>query len=128
MTKERDLSRRERQIMDIVYELGHATAAEILDRLPDPPSPSSVRTMLRILEERGHLRHTQDGPRHIYHPTVPRTRAKRSALRHVLKTFFENEVEGVVETLLDLEGERLSPEQVERLAELIEKMRQEESS
>ncbi|MEQ8762615.1 MAG: BlaI/MecI/CopY family transcriptional regulator [Planctomycetota bacterium] len=126
MTDPQNLSRRERQIMDIVYELGQATSAEILERLPDPPSAASVRTLLRILEERGHLRHTPDGPRYVYHPTVPRNRASRSALRHVLRTFFENRVTGVVETLLDIEGKNLSQEEVARLAELIEHIQETE--
>ena len=85
------LSRRERQIMDIVYEAGQASAADVLDRLPDPPSYSAVRAMLRVLEEKGHLRHKQDGPRYVYLPTVSRDEARRSALRRLLRTFFDGE-------------------------------------
>src|SRR6266567_3008449 len=82
------LSRRERQIMDVVYRRGRATAAEIHDQLPDPPHAAAVRTLLRILEKKGHLRHEKDGLRHIYLPTTPRSVAQRSALRHLLGTFF----------------------------------------
>src|SRR5687768_6458536 len=84
-----DLSRRERQIVDILYSNGRATAAEVQAALPDPPSYSAVRAMLRILEEKGHVRHEQDGPRYVYVPTLARDNAKRSALQHVLKTFFD---------------------------------------
>src|SRR3712207_242967 len=103
-----DLSRRERQIMDVVYRLERATASEVLERLPDPPSYSAVRTLLRILEEKGHLRHEQDGPRYVYLPTVPRDSAKESALRHVLRTFFDNSAEAAVAALLDIRGDGLS--------------------
>src|SRR3954447_16757773 len=83
------LSRRERQIMDVVYRHGHATAAEIHHELPDPPVAAAVRTLLRILEEKGHLRHEKDGPRHVYYPTTPRSVAQRSAIRHLVGTFFD---------------------------------------
>ena len=82
------LSRRERQIMDVVYRLGRATAAEVQEGLPDPPSYSAVRALLRVLEEKGHLRHEQDGPRNVYVPTVPRDAARSSAVRALLETFF----------------------------------------
>src|SRR4029078_10085385 len=85
----RDLSRRERQILDILYERGEATAADVQIALPEPPSYSAVRALLRILEEKGHVRHKQDGPRYVYLPTLARDNAKRSALRHILKTFFD---------------------------------------
>ena len=88
-----DLSRRERQIMDVVYRRGRATAAEVRDNLPDPPSYSAVRALLRLLEEKGHLGHEQDGRPYVYRPTVPASRARRSALRRVLQTFFDDSVE-----------------------------------
>lgn len=118
------LSRRERQIMDVVYRLGRATAAEVLDGLPEPPSYSAVRTMLRLLEEKGHLRHEQDGPRYVYVPTVARDRARRSALDHLVRTFFDGSTEDVVAALL-ARGDRPSEEELERLARLIEQARAE---
>ncbi|HEX2091710.1 MAG TPA: BlaI/MecI/CopY family transcriptional regulator [Longimicrobiaceae bacterium] len=121
-----DLSRRERQIMDVIYRLERATAAEVLDRLPDPPSYSAVRTLLRILEEKGHLRHEQDGPRYVYLPTVPRDSAKESALKHLLRTFFDGSTEAAVAALLDLQGEDLSDRELDRLARLIDQARQPE--
>lgn len=119
------LSRRESQIMDIVYELGRASAAEVRERLPDPPSYSAVRALLRVLEDKGHLRHEQDGPRYIFLPTVPRERARRSALEHLVQTFFEGSAAGAVAALLDLESTRLEPEEYERLSEMIEQARRE---
>src|SRR5436190_7029140 len=95
------LSRRERQIMDVVYRRGHATAAEIREQLPDPPVAAAVRTLLRILEEKGHLRHEKDGPRHIYYPTTPRSIAQRSAVRHLLGTFFDGSRAAAVAALVD---------------------------
>src|SRR3954469_12868431 len=83
------LSRRERQIMDVIYRRGQATAAEVLEDMPDPPSYSAVRAMLRLLEEKGHVRHEQDGPRYVFLPTLHRDRASRSALTHVVRTFFD---------------------------------------
>ncbi len=121
-----DLSRRERQIMDVIYRLGQATAAEVLDRLPEPPSYSAVRTLLRILEEKGHVRHEQDGPRYVYLPTVPRDSAKESALRHLLGTFFDNSAEAAVAALLDLKGDGLSEAELDRLSRLIDQARQQE--
>ena len=88
-----DLSRRERQIIDILYSQGRATAAEVQAALPEPPSYSAVRAMLRILEEKGHVRHEQDGPRYVYLPTVGRDNAKKSAMRHMLQTFFDGSAE-----------------------------------
>src|ERR671925_464450 len=94
------LSRRERQIMDIIYARGQATAAEVTAALPDPPSYSAVRALLRILEQKGHLRHEQDGPRYVFLPTVPRDRARRSAMRHLVRTFFDGSTEDAVAALL----------------------------
>ena len=119
----RDLSRRERQILDILYERGRATAAEVQTGLPEPPSYSAVRALLRILEDKGHVHHQQDGPRYVYVPTVARDNAKRSALRHVMKTFFDNSAEQAISALLDDRSSNLSPAELDRLARLIDKAR-----
>ena len=121
----RELSRRERQIMDLLYQRGRATAAEVQEDLPDPPSYSAVRAMLRVLEDKGHVRHQQDGPRYVYLPRVARDRAKRSALRHVVRTFFDGSREQLVAALLDDRSTQLSEEELERLARLIERARKE---
>jgi predicted transcriptional regulator len=118
-----NLSRRERQIMDILYRLGQATAAEVLDELPDPPSYSAVRAMLRVLEEKGHLRHEQQGPRYVYLPTMPRDRARRSALKHLLQTFFDGSAPQAVAALLDLSKSELSGDDLDRLSNLIDDAR-----
>jgi BlaI family transcriptional regulator, penicillinase repressor len=118
------LSRRERQIMDILYQREQASAAEVLEDLPDPPSYTSVRTLLRILEEKGHLKHKQQGNRYIYLPTVPRDRARRSALQRVLQTFFDGSTEQAVATLLDLSAPKLSDADLDRLANLIDEAKQ----
>jgi predicted transcriptional regulator len=118
------LSRRERQIMDVIYRLGRATAAEVLERLPDPPSYSAVRAMLRVLEDKGHVRHEQDGQRYVYLPTVAREKARKSALAHLVKTFFDGSVERAVTALLD-SGGRLTDEEYDRLARLIKRARSE---
>jgi len=119
----RDLSRRERQILDILYERGEATAADVQIALPEPPSYSAVRALLRILEEKGHVRHKQDGPRYIYLPTVARDNAKRSALHHVLKTFFDGSAEQAISALLDESSSKLSSAELDRLARLIDTAR-----
>jgi predicted transcriptional regulator len=116
----RDLSRRERQILDILYQHGRATAAEVQAALPEPPSYSAVRALLRILEEKGHVRHEQDGPRYVYLPTVGRDNAKRSALRHILQTFFDGSAEQAISALLDESSAKLSPAELDRLARLID--------
>src|SRR6478609_1097127 len=118
-----DLSRRERQIIDILYQKGRATAAEVQAALPEPPSYSAVRALLRILEEKGHVRHQQDGPRYVYLPTLARDNAKRSALHHVLKTFFDGSAEQAISALLDESSSRLSPAELDRLARLIDSAR-----
>jgi predicted transcriptional regulator len=115
------LSRRERQIMDIIYRRGRATAAEVLHDLPDPPSYSAVRAALRLLEEKGQLRHENEGARYVFMPTVPRDRARTSALSHVVRTFFGGSAEQVVNALV--EEEKLSPAELDRLARLIERAR-----
>ncbi|NIM50911.1 MAG: BlaI/MecI/CopY family transcriptional regulator [Gemmatimonadales bacterium] len=119
------LSRRERQIMDVIYRLGKATAQEVRGNLPDPPSYSAVRALLRVLEEKGHVRHRQEGPRYLYLPTVARDKARRSALKQLLRTFFDGSAEAAVAALLDMSVDELSDEELERLAELIERTRQE---
>lgn len=121
----RELSRRERQIMDLLYQRGRATAAEVQAELPDPPGYSAVRAMLRVLEEKGHVRHQQDGPRYVYLPRVARDRAKRSALRHVVRTFFDGSTEQLVAALLDDGSTQLSEGELDRLASLIERARKE---
>ena len=114
-----DLSRRERQIIDILYAQGRATAAEVQAALPEPPSYSAVRAMLRILEEKGHVKHEQDGPRYVYKPTVARDNAKKSAMRHMLQTFFDGSAEQAISALLDDQSARLSDQELDRLARLI---------
>ena len=115
-----DLSRRERQIMDVLYTNGRATAAEVQMAMPEAPSYSAVRAMLRILEDKGHVRHDQDGPRYVYLPTVPRENAKRSALRHMLHTFFDGSAEQAISALLDEPSSKLSDAELDRLARLID--------
>jgi predicted transcriptional regulator len=119
------LSRRERQIMEALYRLGQASAADIRDNIADPPSYSAVRAHLRILEEKGHVLHSQDGQRYIFSPTVPREKARRSALNGLLRNFFEGSREEMVATLLDLGAKDLEPEELERLAALIDQARKE---
>jgi predicted transcriptional regulator len=119
------LSRRERQILDIVYRLEQATVSQVRAQMPEPPSYSAVRGLMRILEEKGHLQHRQQGPRYVYSATVPRDEARRSAMRHLVATFFDGSVEGAVATLLDLESAEADDETYERLAELIERAREE---
>lgn len=119
------LSRRERQIMDVAYQLGRASVGEILDALGDPPSYSAVRALLRILEEKGHLRHEQDGARYVYIPTLSRAKASRSALRGLVTTFFDGSPEQAMAALLDVSREDLSSEDLDRLAALIDQARQE---
>lgn len=117
------LGRRERQIMDIVFRLGKATAAEVQEELEDPPSYSSVRTMLSLLEEKGHLSHYQDGPRYVYQPTLSRDRARSSALSHLVDTFFGGSEEAVVTSLLQ-DSEGFSEEELNRLQEMIRRARE----
>jgi predicted transcriptional regulator len=118
------LSRREREIMDVIYRAGRATAAEVLDQLADPPSYSAVRALLRVLEEKGHLRHEEDGPRYVFVPTVPRERARTSALRQVLHTFFDGSTEQAVAALLDMRS-KLSDAELDRLSQIIADARKE---
>ena len=125
MRKDKSLSRRERQIMDIIYEMKEATALQVLERLPSPPGYSAVRALLRVLEQKGHLSHRQDGPRYVFRPVLPRAKARRGALEDVLKTFFDNSTEDAVATLLDISEDTLSEADYIRLLELIEKARNE---
>jgi len=119
------LSRRERQIMDIVYRRGQATAAEIHEQLPDAPCAAAVRTLLRILEDKGHLRHEKDGPRHVYFPTTPRSVAQRSAVRHLLGTFFGGSRAAAVAALLEESDRPLSDDERAELANVIRRLRTE---
>ena len=120
------LRRREREIMEVVYRLGRASVAEVLANLADPPSYSSVRTMLNLLEQKGLLRHKPDKRRYVYYPTVPRDRAKHSALSDVLKTFFDGSPTQVVAALLDSSARKLSDDELGELAGMIEQARKRE--
>jgi len=121
----RNLSRRERQIMDILYQRGRAAASEIQQALPDPPTYSAVRAKLRVLEEKGHVRHEEESLRYVYVPTVAREAARRSALRHMVSTFFGGSVEQTVAALLDLSAANLSNNDLDRISSLIEVARKE---
>lgn len=117
------LGRRERQIMNVVFARGRATAAEILEELPDPPSYSAVRGMLRLLESKGWLRHEWDGPRYVYLPTADPERVRTSAVKHLLKTFFSDSMESAVAAMLGATEKSLTDEELRRMARLIEEAR-----
>jgi BlaI family penicillinase repressor len=119
-TRSEQLSRRERQILDLLYKAGKATAADVQAGLPDPPSYSAVRAMLRILEDKGHVRHDLDGLRYVYMPTVGRDRAKRSALKHVVNTFFDGSATQVMAALFEMSPRELGDEELSRLKRLID--------
>jgi predicted transcriptional regulator len=119
------LTRREREIMDILHRRGRATAHEVLAELPDPPSYSAVRALLRLLEERGHVKHVEEEQRYVYRPVASRGDARRNALAHVVKTFFAGSVEQAVATLVESSRARLSHEELERLGELIDRAKKE---
>jgi BlaI family penicillinase repressor len=123
--KQPPLSRRERQIMEIVYGFGSATAGDVLEAMADPPSYSAVRAMMRILEEKGHLTHAHDGPRYVYTPVVPRAAASQSALRQLVKTFFDGSTTQAAAALLDMSDSRLTSDEAEQLTRLIEKAKRE---
>jgi len=126
MTTDRaSLSRRERQIMDAIYQMGEATAQDVLGRLPDPPSYSAVRALLRILEDKGHVRHRPDGQRYVYAPTVPRDRARVSALRQLVRTFFDGSPGAAAAALLDLSRDGLTDVELAKLETLVERARKE---
>jgi predicted transcriptional regulator len=119
------LSRRERQIMDAIYRVGQATAADVMQSISDPPGYSAVRALLRVLEEKGHLTHEEQGPRYVYRPTVARDKARRSALERLIDTFFDGSTEQVFAALLDLSAPRLSEDELERISRRIEDARKE---
>jgi len=121
----RDLSRRERQIMDLLYRAGRATVADVLNALPDPPSYSAVRALLNILETKGHVRHEAEGRAYVYMPVTRRTEARHSALSHLLQTFFDNSAEQAVAALLAIKGQRLSTAELQRMSKLIEDAKKE---
>jgi predicted transcriptional regulator len=126
VTKKPDpLTRREREIMDILHRRGRATAHEVMGDLADPPSYSAVRTFLRLLEDRGHVRHEQDGPRYVYAPTVARRDAQRSAIAHLVDTFFDGSIENAVATLVESSKPKLSAQELNRIAALIARAKKE---
>jgi BlaI family penicillinase repressor len=118
-----NLTRRERQIMDILYRRGHATAGEVMSDLSGDPSYSTVRAQLRVLEEKGHVNHEEVGLRYVYSPTVPRHEVRQSALRHLVDTFFEGSTQKVVAALLGTDGTKVSQDELDRIAELVDKAR-----
>jgi predicted transcriptional regulator len=119
------LSRRERQIMDVLYERGRATAAEILAALPDPPSYSAIRALIKVLEDKGHVKHQEDGPRYVFTPSVPRSKARRNAVKHLLQTFFDDSAGEAVASLLGLSAGKLKPEELDKIEDLIARARKE---
>lgn len=119
------LSRREREVMDIIHELGRGTAAQVRDGMSEPPSNAAVRSILRILLEKGHLTYEQDGPRYLYSPTAAPKRASRSAMQHVLQTFFGGSVEGAMAALLEMDESKLTAQERARIRGLIERAQQE---
>ena len=121
MTAVPSLSRREREIMDIIHALGEATAGQVQDRMQEPPTNAAVRSVLRILVAKGHLAYEQQGPRYLYSPTTEPQRARSSAMQHVLQTFFGGSVEGAMAALLDMEESKLTPEERTRIKSLIER-------
>lgn len=125
MTKRTTLSRREREIMDIVYRAGKVTATDVHEQLPSPPGYSAVRALLRILEEKGHLTHAPDGPRYVYSPVVPRAAARDSALSQVLRTFFDGSTGAAVAALLDLKRDKLSRDELTEISRAISRARKE---
>ena len=110
--------------MDVLYRKGRSTAVEVMESLPDPPGYSSIRALLRILEEKGHIRHEKDGARYVFIPSVHRDKAKRSAIRHLLKTFFEGSPALVVAALMDVSSSRLTDKELDRLKQLIDESRE----
>jgi BlaI family transcriptional regulator, penicillinase repressor len=125
LQRQQGLSRRERQIMDILYRCGKASASDVLNAMPDPPSYSAVRAMLRVLEEKGHVKHQEEGLKYVYAPVVARDKAKRSAVKHVMETFFNGSAEQIVAALLDVSSTKLTRDELDRMAEMIEKAKRE---
>jgi BlaI family penicillinase repressor len=119
------LSRRERQIMDILYQRGKASATDVREAMPDAPSYSAVRAMMRVLEEKGHVKHQAEGLKYVYVPVVTRDKAKRSAVKHLLDTFFSDSPEQVVAALLDVSSTRLTQDELDRMVQLIERAKKE---
>jgi BlaI family penicillinase repressor len=119
------LSRRERQIMDVIYQQGRATAAEVMENMPNAPSYSAVRAMLRLLEDKGLVRHEQDGPRYVYLPTLSRDKARQSAMKQLLQTFFDDSAEQAVTALIGMSRSKMSDDELDRLSRLIEDARKE---
>jgi predicted transcriptional regulator len=119
------LSRRERQIMDILYQRGRVSASDVREAMADAPSYSAVRAMLRVLEDKGHIRHQEEGLKYVYLPVVPRDRAKKSAVKHLLDTFFNNSPEQIVAALLDVSSTQLTREELDRMSEMIDKAKKE---
>ncbi len=118
--KQSQLSRRERQIMDTIYAKGQATAMEVLKNLPDPPSYSAVRALLRILEDKGHLRHKKKGMKYVYIPIQSRRQASKSAIHRLIHTFFDGSIEKTVAALLNTSDYKLTPEELDRLSKMIQ--------
>lgn len=125
MPEKDTLSRRERQIMDVLYRLGSATAAEVQANIADAPSYSAVRALLRILVDKGHIKHSYDGPRYVYAPIVSRPVAQKSALKQLVKTFFDGSTSNAVAALLDMSGKDLSDGELEKLAKIVEQAKRE---
>ncbi len=119
------LSRRERQIMDILYQRGKSSASEVREAMPDAPSYSAVRAMLRVLEEKGHIKHRSEGLRYVYVPVVARDKAKRSAVKHLVDTFFREAPEQVVAALLDVSASHMTDEELDRMSAMIERAKKE---
>src|SRR5271168_3843677 len=120
-----ELTRREREIMDILYGRGKSSASEVREVMPNAPGYSAVRAMLRVLEEKGHVKHEVDGVKYVFSPTVPRDKAKQSAVKHLLDTFFNDSPEQVVAALLDISSTRMTREELDRMAKMIEKAKKE---
>lgn len=125
MPEKDTLSRRERQIMDVLYRLGSATAAEVQANIDDAPSYSAVRALLRILVDKGHIKHSYDGPRYVYAPIVSRPVAQKSALKQLVKTFFDGSTSNAVAALLDMSGKDLSDGELEKLAKIVDQAKRE---
>ena len=121
------LSRRERQILDVIYSLGRATANDVLERLADPPTYTTIRGLLRVLESKGHVRHETDGARYVYFPTTAKQRAAKSALKHVVQTFFDGSPVEAMAALLGSER-ALSEQEIERLSDIVERARRKENA
>jgi BlaI family transcriptional regulator, penicillinase repressor len=125
MPQKDTLSRRERQIMDVLYRLGSATAAEVQTNIADAPSYSAVRALLRILVDKGHIRHSYDGPRYLYAPIISRPVAQKSALKQLVKTFFDGSTSNAVSALIDMSGKDLSDAELDQLAKIVEQAKRE---